>query len=77
MWNSVTTQHFKVEGDGFSNGNTLTLLPSGEIISAGEFQGNMFLENDSIKTGTADEDVFFAKFQWNSITFSPPLSDFE
>ena len=52
----------QVDGDGFSNGNAITLLPSGEIISAGEFRGNMFLENDSIETRSADEDVFFAKF---------------
>lgn len=49
-------------GDGFSNGNALCILPSGEIVAAGEFMGNIYLKNDSISTVSADEDVFFAKF---------------
>lgn len=52
----------QVGGNGFSNGNTISILPSGEIITAGEFIGEMYLGEDSIGTRTPDEDIFYAKF---------------
>lgn len=63
MNSGFETEWFRqVNGSGFSNGNTISILPSGEIIAAGEFIGEMYLGQDSIETRTPDEDIFYAKF---------------
>lgn len=45
-----------------SNGTGVGYLSTGEIIVAGDFEGEMILGIDTISTRTPDEDLFYAKF---------------
>lgn len=52
-----------IESNGIVASKSLALLPQNELIISGDFQGTLFLNNDSIRTRTPDEDLFFIKFE--------------
>ncbi len=51
-----------IESIGTVSGKSLALLPQEEMVIAGDFQGTLFLNHDSVRTRTPDEDLFFIKF---------------
>jgi len=59
----------QISGTRSANGSGLGYLSSDEIIVAGDFEGEMILETDTIFTRTADEDLFYTKYdsEGNSI----------
>ncbi len=59
----------QIKGNQTTNAGGLGLLSNGEVLIAGDFQGELILENDTIATRTPDEDLFYAKFDSNGQPF--------